>query len=59
MIKIEQLKDRYIIHISNNDKSLLYNDFSFPISKKQFLELYNLMDNEIKNELTKVLGVKF
>jgi hypothetical protein len=55
-ITIEKQKDRYIIHIKDDYN---YRDFSFPISKKQFLELYNKMDIEIKKEMSRILGVEF
>lgn len=55
-IKIEKLKDRYIIHIKDD---YLYRDFSFPISKKQFLELYDKMGIEVKKEISEILGVEF
>jgi hypothetical protein len=47
-IIIEEYKDRYIIRIKDDFN---YRDFGFPISKKQFKELYKAMTYEIVKKL--------
>ena len=43
MIEIRELDDRYIITIINND----YENFSFPIDKQSFRDLYETMRDHI------------